>query len=798
MADPYPFLSDGGDFNSIPDISSTLCPTCLSGFEHDAEENHWPDLYYATAAQLDSSDTTSGQKHPPCGLCTFLSSCLSREVSLQPSVAARIEQEQGLPLSDLIMVDGMTNFSDTTLASTGGTTGGSGTQRSRAGKAPLYNFVYTKSVYRLTFGSYIVGSGPAATGVFDVYARLLDAEKVEFGLLRSWLDYCAENHAGGCRSTPPASSLSSGGQQQKPEQEELGIHVIDCTTRDITPYTTSMGPFVTLSYIWGVSPSETNYAQPQSPTLPSEVPKVIDDAMEVVRRLRMRYLWVDRYCIPQDNPEEKARQVGIMAGIYSTSFLTIIAAAGEGPEFGLPGVGSRKRLPQLRCRVGGRVFVRAGSGNRLALQGKWNSRGWTFQEGLLSTRRLVFTVEEVYFQCRSVQSLESIVTPPERKYDRIDLGAGDTGWNFFEQGLGIMPLFEDVETEHFEKRKIHGIVSEFFYRDLSWESDAVNACFGLLQRMKSMDPPVHSLCGLPVHDERWLVPPNHRKLMTGNDPLRPTALLVMALGWDTIRDDADTPLVRRMCFPSWSWVGWKSSSWPAAKKGMLSFPCYDFLRGINWKGPRTGFFDPLANGLVPRVEVVAEYSAGDKAEGEKQQEGKREVVQLEWDKDWEMALDMSHQDGKFPSALVISGFMLSVGFRRNPNAEGKWEFSRDIPLGKKGATQTRPEERLGRRIESLRRAGVELAKRGDDEEVEIAVLLMHDFQEMHYFSFLARVECIGSGREPCGNEYQRVGGQLIDVGPFEPESDPDNAREGSRKKAKLGPLELEMGEVRVV
>lgn len=34
------------------------------------------------------------------------------------------------------------------------------------------------------------------------------------------------------------------------------------------------------------------------------IPQVVNDAIEVTRKLQCRYSWVDRYCIAQDNYDE--------------------------------------------------------------------------------------------------------------------------------------------------------------------------------------------------------------------------------------------------------------------------------------------------------------------------------------------------------------------------------------------------------------------------------------------------------------------------------------------------------------
>ena len=76
------------------------------------------------------------------------------------------------------------------------------------------------------------------------------------------------------------------------------------------------------------------------------VPLVIQNATKVVLALNHRYLWVDRYCIQQYNEDDVYIQMNNMDMIYSNAYFTVVAAAGSGPSFGLPGVGHKARIPQ--------------------------------------------------------------------------------------------------------------------------------------------------------------------------------------------------------------------------------------------------------------------------------------------------------------------------------------------------------------------------------------------------------------------------------------------------------------------
>ncbi|KAH6679219.1 hypothetical protein B0J14DRAFT_580297 [Halenospora varia] len=101
-----------------------------------------------------------------------------------------------------------------------------------------------------------------------------------------------------------------------------------------------------------------------------------------------------------------------MGKIYKGSALTIIAAAGEDPNYGIPEVGNRHRIAQQRAKIGGHILVNTLDNAYIQiLESKWAKRGWTYQEAILSRRRLIFTGQQVYFECRSMYAYESFDFP---------------------------------------------------------------------------------------------------------------------------------------------------------------------------------------------------------------------------------------------------------------------------------------------------------------------------------------------------------------------------------------------------
>jgi hypothetical protein len=73
------------------------------------------------------------------------------------------------------------------------------------------------------------------------------------------------------------------------------------------------------------------------------LPKTIRDAIDLVRALKERYLWVDALCLVQNDQADMQKGIDIMDIIYERAVMTIVAASGDSANSGLPGVhrGSR-------------------------------------------------------------------------------------------------------------------------------------------------------------------------------------------------------------------------------------------------------------------------------------------------------------------------------------------------------------------------------------------------------------------------------------------------------------------------
>ena len=192
----------------------------------------------------------------------------------------------------------------------------------------------------------------------------ISTRAINYKTIRKWLESCKRDHASHCESQ----------HLQLPP----GFRLIDCQRRRLVDADTLLArpEYLALSYVWG-KPSWLAFAQAKEPSDLDHVPRVIEDAISVTIELGFKYLWVDRYCVPQDAHELKMAQINAMDAVYNNAQATIAAAGSGGPSVGLPGI-SVSRCTQPTARVQGRRFIWSMNQHHDLLSiCLWMKRGWS-------------------------------------------------------------------------------------------------------------------------------------------------------------------------------------------------------------------------------------------------------------------------------------------------------------------------------------------------------------------------------------------------------------------------------------
>ncbi|KAF3040435.1 hypothetical protein E8E11_007061 [Didymella keratinophila] len=287
--------------------------------------------------------------------------------------------------------------------------------------------------------------------------------------------------------------------------------------------------YVCLSYVWGFA-TEAREIMIEST---GGFPQTVVDAMQFTVQTGYRYLWVDRHCINQDDPKEKDYLISKMDLIYGGAALTIVAASGNSSHTGLPGVGSTPRpVPKSFIFNTQRYATITSPRNEVAFS-KWNSRGWTYQEGVLSHRRLIFTDTQAFFQCDLSQCVESL----EPSYTNALFGSANS-------------IFT---TNSSDDDFVCFMLGPYFRRQLSYEADTIKAFLDILQSTMKSRPDYRAahLYGVPI------------PFGEGKEPSTCTTWFLRNLTWRVDWIYKEDRRTRKVCgFPSWSWASLKANLSP--------------------------------------------------------------------------------------------------------------------------------------------------------------------------------------------------------------------------------------------
>jgi hypothetical protein len=363
------------------------------------------------------------------------------------------------------------------------------------------------------------------------FGRTIEASKGKQALIRSWIDKCDQGHSTICNPDVEYADAF----KKLTSQNYFGvIDVIDMQLKSLPIVDRTGRPekFVALSYVWESGETYTTQKSNVSTHLAHgglesvlhKLPQVIQDTINLVQRLGLRYLWVDRLCIVQQSVRSWRLNAASMHLVYGQAYLTVCAADGPDARTGLLAMHPDRKSRQLIKTVAPGLKLLVSRPPEIVLQGsKWNSRGWTFQERLLSRRCLIFSECKVYFQCRSTGMSEDIQT------DGKGLGWGLDSTN------SPLQIFSQLERRSIWFYMI--CISLYTKRNLTFDRDVIAAFDGMSNVMeRTMRAP---FCfGLPTShfDFALLWQPK------GNLKRR------IAL------EGHDLPQAE---FPSWSWAGWQ-------------------------------------------------------------------------------------------------------------------------------------------------------------------------------------------------------------------------------------------------
>lgn len=220
------------------------------------------------------------------------------------------------------------------------------------------------------------------------------------------------------------------------------------------------------------------------------LPETIRDAIQITRKLGLRYLWVDAFCILQGLNDEEARldwqqHSAIMGDIYGNSFVTIAAAAAVHADIG---IFNERCLPRY-CRIpfnteNQEEFMDLCSDeNRTYNKEPLFERSWALQEGILSRRLVSYETGQILWNCPTFKAGEDGTGVP--RYSNILASYAPDTWDstwrkFVEKYSETKSTFEKDELpalsglvkvlQHRNKDQyLAGLWKNTIYDDLLWK-----------------------------------------------------------------------------------------------------------------------------------------------------------------------------------------------------------------------------------------------------------------------------------------------------------------------------------------
>ncbi|KAI1413399.1 HET-domain-containing protein [Hypoxylon sp. FL1857] len=339
---------------------------------------------------------------------------------------------------------------------------------------------------------------------------------------QGWIDECKSNH--------PACQNASGSSPYMPKR------VLNLSNnRVVLQIDVKPSPYACLSHCWGPSHSPIKTLLSTITDFQSEIPwkqlsKTFQDAVDICRRLRVDYLWIDSLCIIQDSAEDWNEESVKMADIYENAFFTIAATKSKDGSGGCysdrdPGYFNSSAV------VEGSIYIRRqipSFPERGFHSARWPllARGWVFQEMSLSKRVLHFGHQEVIWQCRSCRKSES----GNNDLDPGPITEGDLtrGHSQAENKESSEPLWDG---------SWYDIVNEYSGLALSFEKDKLPALAAISQRTAQKRSA----------DDRFLAGLWQKTLL-------------LDLLWETYQRGSNGPVEKptKCSAPSWSWASVKS------------------------------------------------------------------------------------------------------------------------------------------------------------------------------------------------------------------------------------------------
>lgn len=238
-----------------------------------------------------------------------------------------------------------------------------------------------------------------------------DVHDASVAMLKEWPRMCHRNHPGCPRADEtflPTRLVEVGSEGDE------NVRLV--TTSELN---LSDRRYIALSHCWGLNmpPCAQTFKETLRDHIEEinliELTKTFVDAIIMVRKLQVPFVWIDSLCILQNSREDWETEAAQMADVYSNAYVTLAASASSDgtqgccihddgqesiwPYIDIPIIGNREEK-------GYRVFSWSPLGTGTPESDVLQTRGWTLQERELSPRIAHFFKVTVIWECRTLRA----------------------------------------------------------------------------------------------------------------------------------------------------------------------------------------------------------------------------------------------------------------------------------------------------------------------------------------------------------------------------------------------------------
>ena len=293
-------------------------------------------------------------------------------------------------------------------------------------------------------------------------------------LMKGWLHVCRNEH----RKCSNRQTKFLPTRLLDVQAPGIGADVQLVPTRSFVTSTRNDHGYLTLSHCWGPkhlhskTTKKGNLAKHMERIPFNELSRTFQDAVQITRELRQRYIWIDSLCIVQDDGDDWAKEAALMAEVYGNSLCTLAALSSRDGTEGCNRIAdiqkstnntfvdlnwNRKRHPYVR------VFEKepenwhseydGGLDRNGNLRSPLRHRAWVLQEKELSQRSIHFSKSQLLWECQETKATAQL---PWEEWKRED--------------------------DLIHKREWYELIEDYTLRSITAATDKLPALSGLAKR----------------------------------------------------------------------------------------------------------------------------------------------------------------------------------------------------------------------------------------------------------------------------------------------------------------------------